>query len=115
MLNATDIDYPCAGYDVVSMKPRLLAPALALALAAASPVAAQCFADYKAKQDNPLRLHYGVAELPAAACGDNRTAAAILGPRLQRDGWILLQVMSTFGPEGLESRRASAGRFFLRY
>jgi hypothetical protein len=64
MLNATDIDYPCAGYDVVSMKPRLLAPALALALAAASPVAAQCFADYKAKQDNPLRLHYGVAELP---------------------------------------------------
>ncbi len=97
------------------MKPRIPALALVIALVAGLPAAAQCYADYKAKQDNPLRLHYGVAELPASACGDARAAAAHLSPRLERDGWILLQIMSTFGPEGLESRRENAGRFFLRY
>jgi hypothetical protein len=97
------------------MTPRLLALGLALALAVAFPATAQCYADYKAKQDNPLRLQYGVAELPASACGDARAAAAHLTPRLERDGWILLQIVSTFGPEGLESRRGDAGRFFLRY
>ena len=95
------------------MTPRILA--LALALLVPLPAAAQCYADYKAKQDNPLRLHYGVAELPASACGDARAAAGHLAPRLERDGWILLQIMSTFGPDGLDSRRESAGRFFLRY
>ncbi len=28
--------------------------------------AAGCYADYKAKQDNPLRLHYGVAQINGA-------------------------------------------------
>ena len=96
------------------MKPRSLALALVLSLVAL-PAASQCYADYKAKQDNPLRLQYGVAELPATACGDARAAAAHLAPRLERDGWILLQIMSTFGPEGLDARRENAGRFFLRY
>ena len=97
------------------MKPQIPILALAVFLAAALPAAAQCYADYKAKQDNPLRLQYGVAELPGSACGDARAAAAHLAPRLERDGWILLQIVSTFGPEGLESRREDAGRFFLRY
>jgi len=97
------------------MNPRTLALSVLVSLAAALPASAQCYADYKAKQDNPLRLQYGVAELPANACNDARAAAAHLAPRLQRDGWILLQIVSTFGPEGLESRRRDAGRFFLRY
>ncbi len=97
------------------MTPRSLAIALLIACAAALPATAQCYADYKAKQDNPLRLQYGVAELPSSACGDARAAAAHLAPRLERDGWILLQIVSTFGPEGLESRREDAGRYFLRY
>lgn len=97
------------------MDPRSLALAMFVALATAVPAAAQCYADYKAKQDDPLRLHYGVAQLPAGACGDAGAAAAYLAPRLQRDGWILLQIVSTFGPEGLESRRESAGQFYLRY
>ena len=87
---------------------------LALALLAAAPAQAECFADYKAKQDNPLRLHYGVAALPDSAC-TKQAAAAVLAPRLARAGWTLLNIVSVFGPEGLAQRKASAGAYFLRY
>lgn len=80
----------------------------------ASPAAAQCFADYKAKQDNPLRLHYGVAQVSDGGCSRSG-AEAELAPRLASDGWTLLNVLSTFGPEGLDERKASAGAYFLRY
>lgn len=91
-------------------------PALFLAAAAAlaAPAAeAACYADYKARQDNPLRLHYGVMEVPDGACSVG-AAAEVVAARLG-DGWRLLQVVGVFGPEGLESRRASAGAYFLRY
>jgi len=92
-----------------------IAIALALSLAA-SPAAAECFADYKAKQDNgSLRLHYGIAELPDRACGSKRDAADALAPRLAAGGWTLLNVVSVFGPDGLAQRKDSAGQFFLRY
>ena len=87
--------------------------ALFVALTLAGPAAAACYADYKAKQDAPLRLHYGVVEIPDSAC-DAAGAQAELQSRL-RDGWQLLQVMSVFGPEGLDQRKASAGEYFLRY
>lgn len=73
---------------------------------------AECYADYKAKQDDPLRLHYGVAEVGTCDAG---AAEAELAPRLASDGWTLLNVLSTFGPEGLGERQASAGEYFLRY
>ncbi len=34
-----------------------------LALVLAGPAAAECYADYKAKRDEPLQLHYGVAQV----------------------------------------------------
>jgi hypothetical protein len=100
-----------------TMTQRILSPLLAAAIliATALPGAAQCYADYKAKRDNPLRLQYGVVELPASACGNARAAATYLQPRLERDNWIFLQIMSTFGPEGLAERRERAGQFYLRY
>jgi hypothetical protein len=90
----------------------LLAAALAAVLALAAPAAADCYADYKAKQDDPLRLHYGVAQV--SAC-DKGGAEAELRPRLASAGWTLLNVLSVFGPEGLEERKGSAGDYFLRY
>jgi hypothetical protein len=84
------------------------------AAAMGSPVAAECYADYKAKQDDPLRLHYGVAQVSDAGCNP-QAAKAELTPRLAADGWTLLNVLATFGPEGLEERKASAGDYFLRY
>lgn len=95
----------------------ILRPALALACALgfALPAAANCYADYKAKQEPPLRLAYGVAELPDQGCSGPDAAAAVLAPRLAAAGWTLLAIVSLFGPEGLEERRASAGDHFLRY
>lgn len=93
--------------------PALLA-ALALGVALAAPAEAACYADYKAKQDRPLRLHYGVAKVPDKAC-NRKAATQVLSRRLDRGGWTLLNVLSTFGPEGLEERKASAGDYFLRY
>ncbi|MEL6380823.1 MAG: hypothetical protein AAFQ29_13785 [Pseudomonadota bacterium] len=86
---------------------------LTLALACAGAAQAQCFADYKAKKDAPLRLHYGVAQI-GGAC-DARSAARELTPRLAARGWTLLQVQSVFGPEGLDQRKNSAGQYYLRF
>lgn len=74
---------------------------------------AACYADYKAKQDNPLRLHYGVAEL-FDDCSE-KGAEAELKKRLSKGGWELLAVLSVFGDEGLEERSANAGDYYLRY
>lgn len=97
------------------MKHRILIPlSLALALVAA-PASAGCYADYKAKKDDPLRLHYGVIELPDNACGSRSDAARTIGKRLSKNGWQLLNVMSIFGDDGLGERKQSAGKFYLRY
>lgn len=81
------------------------------ALASASHAA--CYADYKAKRDDPLRLHYGVAEIT----GDCTTAAAAqeLPPRLDAGGWQLLSVEGVFDDAGLEERQENAGENYLRY
>lgn len=94
------------------MSRTILAAALTLLLAL--PAGAECYADYKAKKDDPLQLHYGVAQVPDSAC-DPGAASGELAPRLAGAGWTLLNVLSTFGPEGLAERKASAGDYFLRY
>ncbi len=91
----------------------LLIPLLTLMLAV--PASADCYADYKAKQDNPLQLAYGVSQISDGACGKPKSAHAELAPRLAAGGWTLLKIVSTFGPEGLDERKASAGEYFLRY
>ena len=88
---------------------------IALTALTALPVQASCYADYKAKQDNPLQLAYGVSQVSDAACGKPNKAKNELTPRLAADGWTLLKIVSTFGPDGLAERKASAGAFFLRY
>ncbi len=74
---------------------------------------AACFADYKAKRDDPLRLHYGVAEVR----GDCTPAAARneLTTRLAAADWQLLSIEGVFDDAGLEERESSAGEFYLRY
>lgn len=82
-------------------------------LCTALPAAAECYADYKAKQDNPLKLHYGVVRLSGACdAGSARTEVAA---KLSKSGWTLLNVMSVFGPDGLKQRKADAGPYYLRF
>lgn len=100
---------------VTVMKRRYLFPLVLGALVAATPVSAACFADYKAKRDNPLRLHYGVIELSDAACGAPARAEAEIRQRIARGNWELLNIVSIFGDEGLGERKESAGEFFLRF
>ena len=81
----------------------------------ALPVHAACYADYQAKTDNPLRLHYGVIELGDAACTNAARAQSEAATRLRQGGWTLLKILSTFGPDGLGTRRADAGQNYLRF
>lgn len=101
---------------VFPMKQILLSLTFACAVAAlATPAQAGCYADYKAKRDDPLKLHYGVIELPDTACANKAAAARQVSARLATDGWVLLNVLSLFDAGGLEKRKQSAGPFFLRY
>lgn len=100
------------------MKPALKSLALGALLAlTALPAAAECYADYKAKRDNPLKLQYGVISLPDRACGSTEDAAEEIAARIAVDGWTLLDVVSIFDAAGLadEKRKESAGDYFLRY
>lgn len=84
-----------------------------IALTCAAPAtASDCYADYKAKQDNPLRLHYGVAEISDCS---KEAAKAELSVRLAAKGWTLLNVVSVFDQNGLAERKDSAGPHYLRY
>ena len=97
------------------MMHRILFPAVIALFALSGPVQAACYADYKAKQDNPLQLHYGVVKISDRACGDNERAAQEVRGRIAPAGWELLNIMSTFDDSGLDQRRESAGEFFLRF
>jgi len=76
---------------------------------------AACYADYKAKIDQPLRLHYGVIEISDAACANLATAQREAEARLSVAGWTLLSIVSVFDTDGLEGRKADAGQYFLRF
>lgn len=91
----------------------LLIPATLVLMASAA--SAECYADYKAKRDKPLRLHYGVMELPQAACRSKALAKDEIAARLATKNWKVLNVLSIFDQDGLDERQKSAGKYFLRF
>ena len=93
----------------------LFSIAFLTALVAASAARADCYADYKAKQDNPLRLHYGVVRVEADPCALSPEVRADVARRVAAGGWTLLQVESVFDESALNAKRADAGEFFLRF
>lgn len=95
------------------ISPRLIIAGLALALLPFGANAA-CYAEYKAKRDNPLKLHYGIAEVLDAQC-DKPAAQAALSPRLAADGWVLLSIVGFVDEAALQGKKESAGAYFLRY
>ena len=97
------------------MKTHPILAALATLLLIASPASAACYADYKAKQENPLKLHYGVVQVDISPCAMSDNVTAQVRQRLQSAGWQLLQVQSVFDDSGLGKRKKDAGQFFLRF
>jgi len=77
----------------------------------AAPVHAACFVEYKAKQDNPLRLQYGILKLDGG-CG---SANAKTKRRLANQGWTLLTVLSASPEQPSATQRENAGDNYLRY
>ena len=90
----------------------IITAACVLAVGLAGPASAACYADYKAKQDNALRLHYGVAQISKCS---KKAAQSELASRLSAKGWTLLNIVSVFDDSGLAERKESAGRNYLRY
>ncbi len=82
---------------------------------AANSAGAECYADYKASKSNPLKLHYGVIELPSGACSNKNKAKRNIQNRIKVGGWNLLNVISVFDASGLAQRKQSAGKFYLRF
>ncbi|WP_299923032.1 hypothetical protein [uncultured Pelagimonas sp.] len=90
-----------------------IAPLL-IALALPTGAMADCFVEYKAKKDNPLRLHYGILSLQGS-CPSAGQAAGLASRRVSAGGWTLLNVvgLSQNPPSG--AKKANAGEYYLRY
>ena len=54
---------------------------------------AACVAEYKAKQDNPLRLDHGTVTVQGNDCTKSGVEAAVRDALASR-GWILLSILS---------------------
>lgn len=110
-LRSTDIEYQGESRTHDAMKK--ISFLFMILMITSTAAQAACYADYKAKQDDPLRLHYGVAEVDGDCTV--RSAERQLGDRLSADGWQLLNVLGVFDDAGLEERKETAGDFYLRY
>ncbi len=88
---------------------------LLTALIAGTASDAACYADYKAKRDNPLRLHYGVVTVKGSNCAPSPAITADVTKRLAAAGWTLLRVESVFDETALDPKKADAGEYFLRF
>ena len=102
--------------NLSAMKQICLTFASALFLiGAANAASAECYADYKAKRDDPLRLHYGVIEVPDDLCSDPKKVEKHVERQLKKNDWKLLSVLSVFGEDELNDKKEDAGEFFLRF
>ena len=87
---------------------------ITLAIFLTQPAQAACYADYKAKQENPLKLHYGIMKFDSVEC----TASIVqkkVALRLLPHGWTLLNLLTVSRKLPTTQRKENAGENFLRY
>jgi len=84
-------------------------------LLAASMANAACYADYKARRDQPYGLHYGVIKIDVTPCAMSSEVESKVRQRVAAGGWTVLQVQSVFNDDGLAGRKKDAGEYFLRF
>ncbi|QMU59453.1 MAG: hypothetical protein GKR98_15445 [Boseongicola sp.] len=95
--------------------PMLISTTALVTVLAAHGASAACYADYKAKQENPLRLHYGVVQVDANPCQMSGAVRKSVANRVAAGGWKVLQVQSVFDESGLDAKKRDAGEYFLRF
>lgn len=79
-----------------------------------APAHAACFVEYKAKQDNPLRLHYGILQIQGG-CENAQKTKRVAQDRLGQHGWSLLNILSTSSKKPSSKKQENAGDNYLRY
>lgn len=94
---------------------KTLLTSLLFALALAGTARADCFVEYKAKQDDPLRLHYGIVALPGGCPLKMPAVERPVRERLEVDGWKLLTILGFGTNAPTAEQEANAGEYFLRY
>ena len=87
---------------------------ITLAIFLAQSAQAACYADYKAKQENPLKLHYGIMKLDSVACKTSSVHEKV-ALRLLPHGWTLLNLLTVSRKLPTTQRKENAGENFLRY
>ena len=75
---------------------------------------AACYVSYKAKRGDPLKLHYGVIQLPDQQC-TAEAAVQASALRLLPHGWILLNLLTVSPNIPTPTQKENAGENFLRY
>lgn len=88
---------------------------LGLFVVTAGSAQAACFVEYKAKKDDPLRLHYGILQLNSASCPSKSDAAAQAASRLSKGGWTFLNVVGMSKDTPSAGKKANAGSNYLKY
>lgn len=77
---------------------------------------AECFVGYKAKQDDPLRLHYGIMHVTdAPLCADAALLEGHIANRLGDAGWTLLHIVEVQQTPPTDEQREVAGDYFQRF
>lgn len=73
----------------------------------------ECFVLYKAKKDNPLKLHLGLIQINGQ-CSDH-DVEGITSKRLSSTGWKLLQIVTSSGNIDTKKMESDLGDYFLKY
>ena len=73
----------------------------------------KCFYEYKAKKDDPLRLHVGILETNQTC--DLNTELGKLQSRLETGGWRLIQVVKSFDKRPSDEQLQKYGQFIFKY
>jgi len=72
-----------------------------------------CFILYKAKKDDPLRLHVGLMEIEQKCT--NADLEVLAEQRLRSDGWLLLKIVDRLQRTDTKKIESDLGEFFLKY
>ena len=73
----------------------------------------ECFVLYKAKKDNPLKLHLGLIQINSQC--SNHDIEGITSKRLSSTGWKLLQIVKVSSNVDTKKMESDLGDYFLKY